>query len=572
MLNKLRIGPKLLLAPAVVLALLLLLAGLAWYGMVRQHASLEHNVQVRAARLKAAADIAGEVKHAHANAWQLLAWTSASFAKARLDALRADTTLRHAQVASALAALAPLPDPAERAAVDASAVALAAYRASVSDAFDMALADQSLAANAMHKAEQQFGALDAALARLAALEQQLSVQAYQAAGTEFRQLGLAMALLVLVSLVLSLLVTVLVRRAMLADIHAIAEVVDEMAHRHLSAGPASCGRDEIADASRALDRTIGRLGQTLRSVLDGVHAIDSASHDIADGNQDLSARTEMQASALEQTASAMNALTAAVADNAASAQQASALAAGAALLAASGGSAVQQAVQAMDQVKASSGKIAEIIGVMDAIAFQTNLLALNAGVEAARAGAQGRGFAVVAGEVRALAQRSATAATQIKRLIAASVAGVDAGSASVNAAGAGMDQVVASVRRVDQIIGQISAASTAQAAGIAEVNLAVSHMDGMTQQNAALVEEAAAAAASLHQQTARLARAVSVFRIGEIADGPDDLYRYREDERDVSRPVPGVAPERRAPASPMRARSARTLRHAPRQGTASAVR
>ncbi len=565
MLNRLRIGPKLLLAPAVVLALLLLLAALAWYGMLRQHASLEHSVQVRAARLQAAGDIAGGIKHAHADAWKLLAWINGSFAKARVDALRGDVVRRHAYVDGALAELARLADPAEKAIVEASAAALAAYRVSVGDAFDMALADQSLAANAMHKAEQQFRSLDAELARLAALERALSVQAYQAGEEEFRQLVQAIALLVLVSIVVALLVTVLVRRAMLRDIFAIADVVDDMAHGRLSAGPASCGRDEIADTARALDRTILRLGQTLRTVLDAVHAIDSASEDIAGGNADLSARTEMQASALEQTAGAMQALTLAVADNAASAQRASELAAGAALLAAAGGCAVQQAVHTMDQVKASAGKIADIIGVMDAIAFQTNLLALNAGVEAARAGQQGRGFAVVAIEVRALAQRSAKAAAQIKALVASSLASIDAGSASVNAAGAGMGELEASVRQVDRIIGQISAAGAAQAAGIAEVNLALSHMDGMTQQNAALVEQASAAAASLHEQTANLARAVSVFRIGEIEDGPDDLYRYREDELDV----PATQLERRAASSPMRAH-ARRLQNTARHGKASA--
>ena len=562
MLNKLRIGPKLLLAPGVVLALLLLLAGLAWYGMVRQHASLENMVQVRAARLKAVADIAADARQAHASTWQLLAWINGSFARERLDALRADIARRHAALGGALEALTHVAAPAERDIAAASAAALAAYSASTAEAIELALADQSLAANAMHKAEQQFGALEASVGQLAALEKKLSEEGYQVAEREFRQLVLGMALLVLASIALSLLVTVQVRRAMLDDIGAIADTVDALAQGRLAAGAARAGRDEIGDTARALNRTIERLGGTLRAILDGVHAIDSAAHDIAGGNHDLSARTELQASSLEETAGALQALTGAVTDNAASARRASDLAARAALLAEGGGGAVQQAVITMDQLKASSHKIVEIIGVMDAIAFQTSLLALNAGVEAARAGAHGRSFAVVATEVRTLAQRSVAAAGQIKTLLAASVASIDAGNAAVNAAGAGMGEVVASVRQVNDIIGAISAASAQQAAGIAEVNLALVQMDGMTQQNAALVEQAAAAAASLHEQTANLAHAVSVFRIGEAETGPNCHPENTTEARGKAPPA-RTAPERRASASPMRERTARGLPYRP---------
>ncbi len=550
MLNKLRIGPKLLLAPGVVLALLLLMSGAAWYGMLRQHAWLEHLVQVRAARLEAAAAIAGEVKHAHANAYQLLAWINGSFAQTRLDALRADIGRRHADVDSALAALAGVADPAERALVGASAQALAAYRASVADTLDMAAVDQSLATSAMQKAEQQFGALGAHLAQLSALEKKLSMAAYHDAATEFRALVAAMAALVLLSIALSLAVTVLVRRAMLSDIRAIGDVVDDLAHGRLAVGGSSRGGDEIADTARALDHTIVRLGQTMRAVIDSVASIDSAAQEIASGNLDLSARTEMQASALEETTSAMAALTAAVTHNAAGARRASDLAGSAALLAAEGALAVERAVATMEQVKADARKIADIIGVMDAIALQTNILALNAAVEAARAGAQGRGFAVVAGEVRALAQRSAQAAAQVKQLIAASLAGVDAGNAAVASAGGAMSAIVASVRQVSTITETISSASGEQAEGIAEVNLALLQMDDMTQQNAALVEQAGAAAASLHQQAASLARAVAIFQVGHEQDGPDELYRYRG-EADSEDGYPALA-ERRSPSSAMR--------------------
>jgi len=540
MLNKLRIGPKLLLAPGLVLALLLMLSGAAYYGMVRQNASLENMVQVRAERLRAAADVSGDARHAHASIYQLLAWISGSFPKARLDALIGEIGTRHASIGAQLDALAAVSNPEERVLVDAASGTLAAYRTSVNRAIELAQMDQSLATSAMQKSDQQFTALAGHLTQLAMLEKSLSVAAYEAARTEFRTLVGTMAALVLLSIALSLLVTVLVRRAMLADIRAIADVVDELAHGRLVQGAARHGRDEIGDTSRALDRTIGNLNTTLRAVLASVQSIDTASQEIASGNLDLSARTEMQASSLEETASAMETLTDAVRENASSARLASDLAASAAVLATEGGQAVERAVATMAQIRSSSRKVVEIIGVIDGISFQTNILALNAAVEAARAGEQGRGFAVVAAEVRTLAQRSAAAAKEIKQLIAASVDIIDAGSASVNEAGSSMGVIVASVQQVNEIIERISLASAEQAEGIAEVNLAVGQMDGMTQQNAALVEEAAAAASSLHEQTVNLSKAVSVFTIdGAEAQAPPAT-------------PPSPAPERRAERSPMR--------------------
>ena len=299
---------------------------------------------------------------------------------------------------------------------------------------------------------------------------------------------MTMAALVLLSIGLSMLATFLVRRAMLGDIRAIADVMGELAEGRLTVGAGNDGRDEIAATSRALDHTIAKLTTTLRSILVSVRSIDTASQEIATGNLDLSTRTELQAGSLEQTASAMETLTVAVKENANNARLATELAASAANLAANGGKAVDRAVSTMESIKASSRKIVEIIGVIDGISFQTNILALNAAVEAARAGEQGRGFAVVASEVRTLAQRSAAAAKEIKALIAASVAIIDGGSASVNEAGASMGNIVASVQQVNDIIARISVASSEQAEGIAEVNHAVGQMDDMTQQNAALVE------------------------------------------------------------------------------------
>ena len=558
MLKKLRIGPKLLLAPSLVLLLLLLLSGAAYYGMVRQNASLENMVQVRTARLQAAADIAGDAKYAHAGIYQLLASMAGNFAQDRIKAMITDIGRKHEAIQTRLTELSRVTEPSERKLIEASITALAAYHKSVNECIDLAQLDQSTAIGAMQTAEKRFLVLNGNLAELATLERDLSGHAYAAARSEFHDLGLTMAGLVVMSIVLSLVVTMLVRRAMLKDIHEISTVVGDLAEGRLTSGATNDGRDEIAETSRALDHTIATLNVTLRSILDAVRSIDTASKEIASGNLDLSARTEMQASSLEETASAMEALTQAVKKNAENARLATGLAAEASKLASSGGQAVDRAVTTMESIRASSRKIVEIIGVIDGISFQTNLLALNAAVEAARAGEQGRGFAVVASEVRTLAQRSASAAKEIKALIADSVTIIDNGSASVNEAGSSMGSVVASVQQVNDIINRISTASDEQAEGIGEVNRAVGQMDDMTQQNAALVEEAAAAAASLHEQTVNLARAVAIFKIeGTDAREDDDTTAFpalaapvieEEDEPEFAEP----AAERRAAASPMR--------------------
>jgi methyl-accepting chemotaxis protein len=514
MLNKLRIGPKLLLAPMLVLVLLITTAGAAYVGMVRQNASLENLVQVRAARLKTAADVSGEARYAHAHIYQLLAWVNGSFAQARLDALSRDIKARHTTIDALLRQLdADATGDAERKIAAQSLQALAAYRKAVLETMDMAQMDQSIATNSMAIAEKQFLLLNDQLAQLSALEKQLSEAAHTQAKADFRTLNATMAIMVLLSIALSVGVTMAVRGAMLRDIRAIADVVIALAAGRLAAGRSPQGRDEIADTARMLDQTMANLTQTLTTILGAVRSIDTAAREIATGNLDLSTRTEMQASSLEQTASAMNSLTQAVQANAANARQACQLAAGASDLAQHGGAAMEDAVHTMASIRASSRQIVDIIAVIDGISFQTNILALNAAVEAARAGEQGRGFAVVAAEVRTLAQRSAAAAKEIKTLIAASVATIDSGSASVQQAGERMGGIVAAVQQVNDIIARISAASAEQAQGIAEVNQAVGQMDDVTQQNAALVEQAAAAAASLQDQAGHLSQAVSVFKL-----------------------------------------------------------
>ena len=275
-------------------------------------------------------------------------------------------------------------------------------------------------------------------------------------------------------------------------------------------------------------------------VRSGANMIATASSEIAAGNLDLSSRTEQQASSLEQTASSMEKLTSTVKQNADHALQANRLAVSASDVAVKGGVVVTQVVDTMKSINASANKIADIIGVIDAIAFQTNILALNAAVEAARAGEQGRGFAVVAAEVRNLAQRSATAAKEIKTLIGDSVEKVEIGTRLADQAGSTMQDIVASVKRVTDIIGEITSASVEQTSGIEQINQAIMQMDQVTQQNAALVEEAAAAAASLQEHAGNLAQVVAVFKIGETPAAGPSMAASR-----AGRKVTAVAPPRR---------------------------
>jgi methyl-accepting chemotaxis protein len=287
---------------------------------------------------------------------------------------------------------------------------------------------------------------------------------------------------------------------------------------NLTVGMTAHGADETATLQRALLAMRDALGQLVGQVRTSADSIRVASDEVASGNADLSHRTEVTASNLQQTASSMEQLTGTVRQSGDSAAQANRLASSAASVAQRGGVVVAQVVSTMEEINRSSKRIADIIGTIDGIAFQTNILALNAAVEAARAGEQGRGFAVVASEVRSLAQRSAEAAREIKALIGASVDRVEAGTRLVGEAGSTMTEIVASVQRVTDIIGEISAAAGEQTQGIGQVNSAVNELDRMTQQNAALVEESAAAAESLRQQAERLGSVVSRFDLAQNAD------------------------------------------------------
>ena len=322
---------------------------------------------------------------------------------------------------------------------------------------------------------------------------------------------------------LAVLITVVVVVPLtLLNMHSICKPLDQaqrlakaIAGGDLSQSIRTEGRDEVADLLRALDEMQRGLGTLVAQVRDASGNIATASQEIATGNQDLSHRTEQTASNAQAAVSSLSEITATVQQTASSSQMANQLAASASTTATRGGSVVAQAVSSMHEISASSRKIGDIIGLIDSIAFQTNILALNAAVEAARAGEQGRGFAVVASEVRSLAQRSAAAASDIKVLIQSSVTAVDGGVRHVEDAGTAMKDIVSSVQRVGDIIGEITAAASEQSAGIGQVNQSVAEIDRMTQQNAALVEESAAAAESLREQAARLSQVVQQFRLAD---------------------------------------------------------
>ena len=389
------------------------------------------------------------------------------------------------------------------------------------------LSDQALNdAAAFSKAREQitgpqsllFRKVSAALDAMRGYKRQLAESAVQQAQTSFSQArrlllagsGTILALLLVLGFVIT--------RSVTAPLMPAVQAANAIARGDLTATITADGRDEIAELMQAMGGMRTNLERLIAEIRASVESVAGASKQIVVGNQDLSARTEAQASSLEQTVTSMEELTTAVRRNVESSQAANELAAATTQIASEGGAAVQRAVATMGEISKASKKISEIIGVINDIAFQTNILALNAAVEAARAGAQGRGFAVVAAEVRRLAHRATEAARQIQELITTSVERVEAGVTIVEEAGEKMTKIVDSARRVSTLVEEISVASREQAAGIDQINVAVSRLDGATQQNAALVEQSAAAAASLSEQARALRGVVAAFHTTQASD------------------------------------------------------
>lgn len=358
--------------------------------------------------------------------------------------------------------------------------------------------------------------LDSAIKFADSQSQQLQSEGSQAVDSASTAIQITLILSV-VAIVAALMLAFFLTRSIVRPLHEAVNIAENVAAGDLRTIIKVTSTDETGQLMQALQKMNNNLLKIVMEVRAGTDLIATASSEISAGNMDLSSRTEQQASSLEETASAMEQMTSTVKQNADNARQANQLAAQASAVALQSGDAVKQVVTTMEMINGSSKKIVDIISVIDGIAFQTNILALNAAVEAARAGEQGRGFAVVASEVRSLAQRSASAAKEIALLIKDSVARVDEGGKQVANAGSTMEEVLASVKSVTEIMGEISMASSEQSTGIDEINIAITQMDQVTQQNASLVNESAAAAQGLQEQADQLARAIRVFKVNELA-------------------------------------------------------
>ncbi len=444
----------------------------------------------------------------------------AAYKKKEFDRMKKERA-EYDRMAKLLASMAI--EPEVKAALDEVAVALEAVKAPQAKAIDKSMSDDMPGAAQVMRDEVRpaQAAHVAALEKVVqAIQQASKVRDEQANGSYERAVTLILALSG-AALALGALVAWQIQRSITVPLKQAVEVMQAVAEGDLSREVKVQSRDEVGRLLQALNTANRDLGRTMQQVRQAAETVQTASREIADGNADLSQRTEEQASSLQQTAASMEQLNATVRNNAATAQNAAQMAGEACTAASKGGEVVAQVVNTMQAISDSSKKIADIIGTIDSIAFQTNILALNAAVEAARAGEQGRGFAVVASEVRALAQRSANAAKEIKQLIGASVESVNAGARLVGAAGTTMSDIVTQVRRVTTLIDEISNATSEQTSGIGQVNQAVSQLDQVTQQNSALVEQSAAAADSLQQQASKMVDAVSAFRFAEAdADAP----------------------------------------------------
>jgi methyl-accepting chemotaxis protein len=509
-----KLGAKLLAAPLLTAVMVLSIATvntvLQSRTTTQNHASFKSDME----SFRTITSVQDQFATAHANVYKTVALIG-SLDDARIKAFRASLTTQLGGMKRTLTGMAEAGAAGNEFNTSVAALGqqIDKYGKQADSAIDLSTVDPNTGIAAMQNADATFASVAASLGGLVAKMEAASSEAMAADTARANQRSLLLGALGLIVCGGAVGVAWWMQRKVIDDLNRAVGVASEVANGNLCADAKTLRNDEVGDLMRSLGAMMRQLSSSLQTVRESSSSIQTASAEIAIGNQDLSQRTEQTASNLQQAASSMDQLTGTVKQSADSARQANQLAASAAEVAARGGNVVAQVVTTMDEINASSKKISDIIGVIDGIAFQTNILALNAAVEAARAGEQGRGFAVVAAEVRSLAQRSAQAAKEIKGLIGASVEKVEGGSRLVADAGATMTEIVGSVQRVSDIIGEITAASSEQSDGIGQVNTTVTQLDQMTQQNAALVEESAAAAESLKEQATRLAQVVSIFRL-----------------------------------------------------------
>jgi methyl-accepting chemotaxis protein len=511
----LKVLHKILIAPAIAILFLLILGGMSYGVLQQQNSALEELSKSRFAGYQVAADAAQDLSEVHSNVYRLITW----IANLKEDKIKQVTDQQKAKIDQVSATMAQFgaksgTTDGERKLIAQAAAELAKYRKAIDTAIDISSVDISTGAMSMQSADGQFQGMLKHFEDLVQLEKRLAQESYDASAAAFRTAVGVLVTITLLALGISGVAALYMSGVIVRPLRRAIAAADQIANGDLSADIKTTGTDETGQLLRALGEMTVNLRTLVGEVASGAHTVSDTSAQIAQGNLDLSQRTEEQASTLEETASSMEELTSTVTQNAHSARQASQLAIGASEVARKGGDVVGQVVSTMTGISASSKKIADIISVIDGIAFQTNILALNAAVEAARAGEQGRGFAVVAAEVRSLAQRSAAAAKEIKTLIGDSVDKVDAGTRLVDAAGKTMEEVVSSVTRVSELIAEIAAASQEQSSGIGQVNTAITQMDQVVQQNASLVEEATAATESMKEQAASLLQTVSRFKLG----------------------------------------------------------
>ncbi|RZL39017.1 MAG: methyl-accepting chemotaxis protein [Rubrivivax sp.] len=509
-----KLAAKMLLPPMAALAIVLVIGlGNNLYSS-REVVAANEAGQQRNEVFMTMVSVQTQVGEMHGGVFRTIALIG-SLDDAKVKALRGQLKTQVEAVTRTLTALAEMDiTPRETDAhIKAALPLLQAYLVKADGAVDLASVDPNTGVAAMQDAEARYKDVAILIAKMVQSmgdEQQAAAEA-QLQGATRR--GWLFALISLLATAAGMGVLLMNQRKITADVTASLSLAEAVAAGDLTQRATPLGHDELAGLMRALNQMCEQLGSTVGEVMLVADSIRTASAEIASGNQDLSQRTEQTASSLEVTSSSMAQLTGTVRQSAEHAQTANQLATSAADVAHRGGSVVQQVVDTMNDIASSSKRIADIIGVIDDIAFQTNILALNAAVEAARAGEQGRSFAVVAGEVRSLAGRSSAAAKEIRTLIGASVERVQSGSRLVQDAGSTMGEIVGAVQRVTDIMGEISASASAQSQGIDDVTQAVTEVDDMTQQNAALVEESAAAAESLREQGQRLAQVVSQFRV-----------------------------------------------------------